>query len=215
MKDIVDILVDLKDKVWNSGRTSELGQLAKEHNLGFSKREKFTAQDYRIKDFKLFKNKKGIRFKGVIHYSDEQKKFNTRIYDYFGFVDGEEKKTTVVELFHPKLNLTKIEIRPKRTIKWAKEIIIREKVLFPELERFNAFYEIISPNPEKVEYELNGYLLDLISTKKGLRIEGEGNYLLLYYRHKLIPLKKIMEEHQFLLELSDYLINPPSPEGFV
>ena len=215
MKDIVEILVDLKDRVWKNDRVEELSQLAQEQNFQFSKREKFAEQDYKIKEFRLFKNKKGIRFKGILSYSDPEKGFNGRIYDYFGFVDGEETKTTVVELFHPEIRLQKFEICPKRTIRWAKEIIIRESPLFKDLERFNAFYEIRTDFPQKAQRDLNEFALDMISNKKNIRLEGDGNYIVAYYRNKQIPVRNIMEEHQFLVDVATLLLDPPSEEGYV
>lgn len=215
MKDLVDLFVDFKDKVWKNGRVEELSQLAKEFDFDFVEREKFTEQDYRIKEFKLFKNKKGIRFKGVLYRKDNKTGIQSRIYDSFAFLDGEEKKTTVIELIHPQLNVSRFEIRPKRTIKWAKEIIAREKTPFKDLARFNAFYEIMSPDIQNIQFEFNEVVLDQISNKKNIRLEGEGRHLIYYYKHKLMPLRSLLEEHQFLFEVASLLIDPPSEEGYV
>lgn len=214
MKELVDLLVDFKDKIFKDGRSAEYSQLAREKGFKFRKRERFADQDYRIKDFILFKNKSGRRLKGLV-FRSETNGTSSRIYDFWSNNDMEESKTTVIELYHPELNISPFEIRPKRMIKWAKEIIAREQKPFGELVSFNSFYEIKSPNILNTSAELNEVFLDLVSTRKKLRVEGTGQYLLVYYKNKQIPVSKMMEEYQFAQELLVLLLNNEPGEDYV
>ena len=214
MKELVDLLVDFKDKIFKDGRSAEYSQLAREKGFKFKKRERFADQDYRIKDFRLFKNKSGQRLKGIVTRS-EPNGITSRIYDFWSNNDMEESKTTVIELYHPELNVSPFEIRPKRMIKWAKEIIAREQKPFRDLVSFNSFYEIKSPNISNTAAELNEAFLDMVSTRKKLRVEGTGSYLLVYYKNKQIAITKMMDEYQFAQELLDLLLINESGEDYV
>ena len=203
-------------RILKDGKSTEFQQLEEEQGFDFVKREKFADQDYNIKEFRLFRKKHARRLKGLISREVEKDKIKHRIYDYWTNNDMEESKTTVIELFHSGLRLSPFEIRPKRTIKWAKEIIGREPRIYEHLESFHSFYEIISENEARTASELNEVFLDLVSTKVKLRVEGEGHYLLVYYQNKQIPIARLMDEYNFALELQELLLSKAvSGEDFV
>ena len=215
MKELVNLLIDFKDRILQDGRSAEFSQLAKEEGFKFQKRQKFSEQSYQIKEFKIFKNKNGRRLKGIIYRELKAGRGTHRIYDFWTNNDMEESKTTIIELFNPKLNVSPFEIRPKRTIKWAKEILTRETKLFSEVESFHNFYEIKTENKTQIAYELNETFLDFISTKKRIRVEGMGEYLLVYRKNKQLPTNTIMAEYDFATHLLDLLLSKDFGEGYV
>ena len=213
MKELANLLIDFKDRILKDGRSSEFKQIAREKGFDFKFREKFADQAYAIKEFKLFKNKHARRLRGIISREADNGKARHRMYDFWTNNDMEESKTTVIELYHQELRLSTFEIRPKRMIKWAKEIIGREQKQYEELASFNSFYEIIAGNPRNVTHQLNETFLDAISTQKKIRVEGDGNYLLVYFKNKQIPIRELMDIYDFALDLQELLLNPNSGSG--
>ena len=203
--DLQDFFEEVIDGIFGNERLGNLKQLAKEKNFLFKKREKFSEQSFKLKGFDIFRGKTTKRFKGIISIEDPDLQARVRIYDYFK--SGASKpKTTIFEFHIPSLNLSKVTIRPKRTTKWVQEILGNSGTLFKELKQFHSTHEIIALNEEATNEELNESFLEMISIKSGLRMEGEGSYVLIYYGNKAINVKDLLNEYEFVLKAMDTLL---------
>ncbi len=209
------VLDDLIDKFWSDGRINELEQVAAENGFKFLKRQRMADQPYEIKDFRLFRGKKAKRFRGVLSRRANEIAVKVRIYDYVYYAESRKRKSTVLELYHPRLDLPRFAVMPKRGIKWIQEMFSSGKPPHPELLGFHSYYEILGDDMEDIRESLTEEFMDLISTKTRIRCEGEGRYLLLYYRDRKIPAKHIMPEYDFLLQAADALTEDIAEEDLV
>ena len=197
------VLDDIIDKFWKDGRVKALEEFASRHDFEFSGRDRLDLQTYQIRDFNLFKGKKAKRLKGILAKSVDT--VDVRIYDYIYYGEGEKRKTTVYEIFDEGLNLPRFLIRPKRIIKWVKEVFSKENWFYPDIPSFHAFYEIDGPYPEDIKTELSEAFVDLVSSATRLRVEGEGPYLLMYYRGRQTPVRDLDTTLDFVLDLWESL----------
>ncbi len=212
---MLDIIDDFLDSFRKDERVAELGQVARENNFKFKKREQFSEQKYRLKAFQLFKGKKAKRIKGILYDEKQSFPLRARMYDYIYYSDSKKKKTTVIEIISSKLDLSRFEIRPKGALKRMTEMFVAGEKIFADSIAFHAEYELLSLQNDDLRFELNEQALDLIASKKGIRIEGEGEYLLMYHKNKQIPAIELMHEYDFMLELMDCLISGYSGEEYV
>ena len=202
------VLDDIIDRFWKHGRIRQFEEYAARHDFAFKDRERMDQQTYEIQEFDVFSGKKAKRLKGIL-----TKRFGDvylRIYDYFYYVDGERQKSTIFEAYDPTLQLPRFLIRPKRSIKWVKEVFVRENWFFPDAAAFHAYYEIDGPDHLAIAEYLTADLVDLVASSQHIRVEGEGAYLLVYQRRKQIQIRSIAEMIDFTLDLVESLGAPSS-----
>ena len=77
---------------------------------------------------------------------------------------------------------------------------------FPEKKEFHSKYEIKTNDSIIFEGQAGSRVLEDIAKKKGLSVEGEADYLLLYYRNQRIPSKEMMLEYDFVLDLIEHIL---------
>lgn len=209
---IEEFFDDLKDKFMKDERILELKQLSKEKNWGFRKQDHFANQSTALKGFKIFKGKKRKRLRGILIKPEESIKGNARIYDYIYYPDSGKKKTTVVEIETSQLNLSKFFIRSKRGFQKFKDLFAKRPIILPQVTHFHANYQIEAIDEPSTSFEFNEAFLDMIALKKGIRVEGEGKYLLVYRKHKQIPANELLEFYDFAMTLAESLIFDKSSE---
>lgn len=212
MKEIFD---DLKNTFWTDERVLEYGQIAQEHQFRFSKRQLFSGQPYKLKNFQLFQGTKGKRLNGILYKKQKELSLQTRIYDYLYYGNSKKKTSTVFEFHSPSLNASKVLIKPKGNLKRMKDFFGGGNTYFKDAKTFNNLYEIQTTNPGNIIYELNEDFLELLAQQKKLWVEGEGNYLLFYYKNKTIPLGQLMEHYDYILALFERLIYSQSNDEYV
>ncbi len=197
------VLDDIIDKFWKDGRVKELEEFASRFDYEFTSKERLELQTYEIKDFHLFKGKKAKRLKGILSRTVDG--IDIRIYDYIYYGEGEKRKTTVFELCDPQLNLPRFIIRPKRSIKWVTEVFQRKHWFYPNQVGFHAYYEIEGPYPKEIVDGISDEFVDLVSTATRVRVEGDANYLLVYFRGKQTAVQHLESTLEFALDLRDSL----------
>jgi len=97
-------------------------------------------------------------------------------------------------------------------LKKFKDLFGRRAKILPQVVPFHSKYQIEAMDEESTDYELNESFLDMISTRKGIRVEGEGNYLLVYRKNKQISANEILLEYEFAIGLVESLIYDKSNE---
>ncbi len=196
---------DLIDSFKKNGRVEEMRQIARANNFRFKDRERFANQDYLLKSFTIFKGKKDKRLKGVMMKEELAFNADLRVYDYWYFGDFKKRKTTVFELKCAEFDFPKFEIRTKGLFNKMSELVLSKDKVFPGATDFHATYEIITDDSEGLETELNLQSLDFILDKKNMLVEGDGDYLLIYFLYKQIPAREIMEEYEDVLDFVDVI----------
>ncbi len=196
------VLDDIIDRFWKDGRTKELEELADQDGFQYVRRERLDVQTYRIKDFRIFRGRKPKRLRGIL-----RKKVGTtdvRIYDYVYYAEAKKRKTTVFELRDRTIDLPQFVIRPKRSIQWVKDIFRKNISFYPEAKAFHAYYEIDTYQRDLTE-SLTPPFIDLVASCIRLSVEGEGPYLLMYYRNKIVKAKDINLQLELALDLVECL----------
>lgn len=212
MQDFID---DIKDSIWTNGRLVELQQVAQENGFKFKRKQKFSVQDYKLKAFHIFKGTQAKKLKGVLSKNLDDSQIKTRTYDYVYFGHGKNKQTTILEFYHSLLNLSKFEISPKGTFNRMKELFVASDKMLERSVNFHNNYQISTKFKDSIKFELNEEFLDLIASKKGLSIEGEGKYVLFYFKNKQIASHFLIEEYESMLRMLDRLVYGKSSEEFV
>ena len=207
------VLDDLIDRFWKDGRIKELEELARTEDYRFSMRDRLDLQTYKIKNFRLFRGRKAKRLRGII--SKQVNSVQVRIYDYVYYAESHKKKTTVFELFDDQLDLSPFIIRPKRGIQWIKEVFHKNTSFYPEALAFHAYYEIDTHDRSDMDGQLTGEFVDQISRMRHISVEGQGSYLLIYFRNIVVPAHEINTKLEFALELLDSLFEVGQENQFL
>lgn len=206
-----EVFDDVIHKFWKSDRVRELSQVAKEASFRFKSRVHFSEQPSILRGFHLFRGSKSRRLIGLMSKEEKDYALKTRIYDYIYYGNAGKKKTTVFEIQQSAIDLPSFSIQPKGAISKVKGLFMAEETLFPVPE-FNAQYRISCTHPASILETLNESFLELLATKKGMRVEGNGSYLLFYTKNKRTPTHKIIAEYNFVLHLWDQLLYGESEE---
>ena len=201
MEEYID---DFIDKFRSDDRILELTNFAAKYNLNFIKRDRFGNQDFHIKGFKIFQGKRGKRLRGIIMDPEPTLPCRGRIYDYHYYSDGGKKKTTIIEIESNQLNLPGFRIRPTPFgLKVRKMFVpVRPAVKHPY---FNQHYIIECDDTQWVRDSITEEHLDLISSREKITVEGNKNFLLVYYRHKRINIDRLIYDYEFALEFFELL----------
>ena len=194
---------DLIDSFKKNGRVEEMRQIARANKFRFKDREKFAQQDYLLKSFSIFKGKKDKRLKGIMMKEELAFNADIRMYDYWYFGDFKKRKTTIFEIKCAEFDFPKFEIRAKGLFNKMSELVLSKDKAFPDATDFHTTYEIVTEDPEALEAELNLQSLNFILDKKDMLVEGDGDYLLVYFLYKQIPAREIMEEYEDVLDFVD------------
>jgi hypothetical protein len=191
---------DLIDSFKKNGRVEEMRQIAHANKFRFKDREKFAQQDYLLKSFTIFNGKKDKRLKGIMMKEELAFNADIRIYDYWYFGDFKKRKTTVFEIKCAEFDFPKFEIRTKGLFNKMSDLVLSKEKAFPNATDFHTAYEIVTEDSEALEIELNLQSLNFILDKKDMLVEGDGDYLLVYFLYKQIPAREIMEEYEDVLD---------------
>ena len=203
---------DLIDSFRKNGRVEEMRQIARANNFRFKNRENFANQDYLLKPFSIFNGKKDKRLKGVMMKEELAFNADLRVYDYWYFGDFKKRKTTVFEIKCAEFDFPKFEIRTKGLLNKMSELVLSKDKAFPNATDFHTTYEIVTEDPEGLEIELNLQSLNFILDKKDMHVEGDGDYLLVYFLYKQIPARDIMEEYEDVLDFVDVVFKNDDAE---
>ncbi|MCP4125353.1 MAG: hypothetical protein GY751_26770 [Bacteroidetes bacterium] len=201
-----ELLDTWKDRIWKDDRLLDLQQIARENNWRFHTEARFPEQPTGLKQFKLFKGKKSKRVRGVVSTKEKDRPFSTRIYDYIYYGETRKRKTTVLEFYHQGIDLHNFKIHPKSKMKQFKEIFVRQDEEFYLQDTFFSKYELVYDRNRSIKLNLNDDILKLICSRKGIRIEGNDHYLLVYYRNKIISAADLKKEYSFAKELFTEII---------
>ncbi|MFK8007753.1 MAG: hypothetical protein AB8H03_15350 [Saprospiraceae bacterium] len=196
---------DLVDRFKKNGRIEEMRQIAHANNFKFKNRDNFANQDYLLKSFSIFNGKKDKRLKGIMMKEELAFNADLRVYDYWYFGDFKKRKTTIFEIKCAEFDFPKFEIRTKGLLNKMSELVLSKDKVFPDATEFHTTYEIVTDTPEELETELNLQSLDFILDKKNMFVEGDGDYLLVYFLYSQIPAREIMEEYEDVLEFVDVI----------
>ena len=203
---------DLKDQLVPNGRVNEMQQVAKEERFNFRRKEKFSDQDYLLKSFQIFKGKKDKRLKGILRKKENEFDAVIRIYDYFYWGDFKTKKTTLFEINCPKLDLPKFHIYPKGIINQVSSFFISKEKPFEEETDFHAKFHIETNNKIELEETIGKKLLSQLLSLSNISMEGEEDYLLLYFYGKQIPSPELMTNYENVVDILDLILNDNSNE---
>ncbi|KAA3640639.1 MAG: hypothetical protein DWQ02_01765 [Bacteroidetes bacterium] len=197
---------DLIDNFRRPERLSEFSQLARQYEFGLKAKEKFVNQPYFLKGFDIFKGKKSKRLKSILHKDEPSFHGRMRIYDYTYYGEFKKRHTTIFEVKSEEFTFEKFEIRPKGALNQIQEFFIDKEKPFPEKKEFHGKYEIKTEDSITFEGQVGSRMLEDISQKKGLHVEGDADYLLVYYKNQKIPSKDVMYEYDFVLDLVEHIL---------
>ena len=203
---------DLKDKIVPNGRIDEMRQVAIENKFNFRSKENFAGQDYLLKSFQIFKGKKDKRFKGILRKKENELDALVRMYDYFYWGDLKTRKTTIVEINCLELDLPKFSIYPKGILNQVSSFFVNKEKAFPEEEDFHAKFNIETEHVEDLEACFGNKMLEQLLQFPNISMEGEGDYLLIYFYGKQIPASELMSHYDMALDLFELALNDNSSE---
>jgi len=203
---------DLIDSFKKNGRVEEMRQIARANSFKFKNRENFASQDYLLKPFSIFNGKKDKRLKGIMMKEELAFNADLRVYDYWYFGDFKKRKTTIFEIKCAEFDFPKFEIRTKSILNKMSELVLSKDKAFPNATEFHATYEILTDDPDALETELNLQSLNFILGKKNMLVEGEGDYLLVYFLYEQIPAREIMEEYDDVLDFVEIVFKEDEGE---
>ncbi|MBK8501938.1 MAG: hypothetical protein IPL46_06875 [Saprospiraceae bacterium] len=207
------VLDDIIDRFWKDGRIKDLEELSSQNAFDFSMSDRLDLQTYKIKNFHLFRGRKAKRIRGIL--SKQIDAVEVRIYDFVYYAESGKKKSTVIELHDAQLDLSPFIIRPKRSIQWVKEVFNKDTSFFPDQPGFHAYYELESPNKPALKNELTADFVELISSATRLSVEGDGPYMLIYHRGKVVQTREIMAMLDFSLDLLESLFEASQKEDLL
>jgi hypothetical protein len=127
------------------------------------------------------------------------------MYDYVYYGESKKRKTTVFELYDNQLDLSPFIIRPKRGIQWLKEVFHKDTTFFPHCSAFHAYYEIDTQNKRTLGMQVTEAFVELISSTSRISVEGDGSYLLVYFRGVVVPANHLAEKLDLALDLLESL----------
>jgi len=203
---------DLKDKLVPNGRVDEMRQVAKEHKFNFRSKENFAGQDYLLKSFQIFKGKQDKRLKGVLRKKENEPDALIRMYDYIYWGDLKTRKTTVFEINCLDLDLPKFSIYPRGILNQVSSFFVSKEKAFPKEEIFHSKFNIETEHVEDLEATFGNKMLEKLLQFPNISMEGEGDYLLIYFYGKQIPAPELMSNYDMALDLFDLTLNDNSSE---
>ena len=153
----------------------------------------------------LVSGRRKKRVRGLLSIP-QQSGTKCRIFDYVYYADFQKKYTTVIEWSHPKLDLKNFRIQPKGKLSQIKEIFVRNDQEVITLDDFYNRYELIYDNSRSIRIDLNRKILHLITPKNNLVVEGNDQYLILYFKGKVISVPEMHEEYIFSKSLFEKII---------
>ncbi|MEM1124762.1 MAG: hypothetical protein AAGJ18_30270 [Bacteroidota bacterium] len=212
MKEIFD---DLKSAIWKDDRLYAMRQIAQTEQFQLKERARFGEQPNGLKGCQLFQGKRGKRLKNILYKIDRNTSLKTRIYDYTYFGDSKNRTSTVIEFYLPQWNFSPALIRPKGNLHKMKSFFGKKPLIFNGLKNFHRKYQIASPDVTHLVYELNEDFLELLANQQQIWVELNGNFILFYTKHKLIPIPSLMDQYEYVLDLLDCLLYGHSNEEFV
>ena len=203
---------DLKDKIVPNGRVNEMQQVAKLHKFNFRRKENFADQDYLLKSFQIFKGKKDKRLKGILRKKESELDAIIRGYDYFYWGDLKTRKTTIFEINCLELDLPKFHISPIGILNQVSSFFTSKEKPFPEEQDFHSKFNIETSNKSEIEETIGQKLLQHLLSIPNISMEGEGDYLLIYFLGKQIPAPDLMSNYENVVDILDLILNDNSSE---
>jgi len=204
MKEQIQVLLDT---IIPSQRKSDLAVFAKKNNFSYQSRAGIEYQDFGIRSFEIIKSRYWNEFRGIITKNLPEIKASIRFYDYLRTNKVGSYVTSVVEVNANELQNSKYYIHPIPKIKKLKSLFID-----PENDFFDN-YEITSVYPDSIIDELGMDALDYINSIKNIYVEGEGNYFLMYHKHKKIKIFDIPNYIEMAIELLELMSSDYSSQS--
>ena len=203
---------DLKDQFVPNSRVNDMQQVAKEERFNFRRKENFADQDYLLKSFQVFKGKKSKRLKGILRKKENELDAVIRMYDYIYWGDFKTKKTTIFEIDCPDLELPKFFIYPKGIINQVSSFFANKEKVFPDKIDFHTKFNIETSSKKELEEAIGKKLIQHLPLFPNISLEGEGDYLLIYFLGKQIPTPELMDNYDNVIDMLDMILNDNSNE---
>jgi len=203
---------DLKDKIVTNGRVEEMRQIANENLFNFRSKENFSNQDYLLKSFQIFKGKNDKRLKGILRKKENELEAVIRVYDYIYWGEIKTRKTTIFEIYGPDLNLPQFYIHPKGILNQVSSFFMEKEIPYSDNSDFHGKFSIETPDSKTFEQAIDLNLLNELIKSPEISIEGEGDYLLVYFSGKQIPAKELIDFYENAIDLLEIIINNNSNE---
>ena len=149
---------------------------------------------------------------GMMDFQPTQFKGSIKFYDYLRTYELETRTQSIVEVYCESLDLGYCRIIPKSALKKMKSIFITDRPDIADASEFFHTFHITDDSED--DSFLKWSVMDMLLDYKGLTVEIDGNYLLLYYKHKEIKVNEILN-HVALAEELVSLICYDDSEDFV
>ncbi len=206
MKEQLQILID---KFIPNERKEAYADFARENGFDFRRRASLSRQEFGLRGFKIIQSKYWNELIGIVTKEIPELNSVIRIYDYQSSTNGGHHTTTIIEIKCNSLDLDKFIIHPKSRIKKLKSLLVD-----PDND-FHEYYSIESTDPEFIIDDIGEANLTLINNYKKLRIEGEGQFILIYMKYKKIKIYELKEYYRFALSFLDNLLTEDPQADFV
>ena len=190
-------------------RKVDFRNLAHQHGFSFKSRASLDEQDFGIRGFKIIKSKYWNEFKGIITKQVPSHGSTIRVYDYVSSDNYGNHTTTIIEIKCTNLDISKFKISPIPKIRKIKTLLIGHE------NEFFTNYKLESDYIDSIYRELGEDTLYLINTMRKISIEGDGSYIVLYYKHKKIKIYDIMKHYNIALDLLDKMLTSDRNYDFV
>lgn len=205
---------DLKDSIFGNERQANLSQFADRMGMTYQKKRGIKDLEFDLLDTKIFK---GNKRKAIRHFCTQKVpsiEGGLQLFDYQYFPDGGKKQTTVIIFESRAFDFPTFILRPKGTLQKLGAFFRRGRVDFIHTPAFNQEFVLMSTARDLIKPYFQKGLLDLLLTLNHLTLEGKGRYLLIYEKHHLQSIDKLLPFYEDALEIAEWMNREP-PSEFV
>jgi len=202
---MIEDIVNFFDGLIRKTRTKDFEQLAKEEHFEFFEDQAFSDLPIAMRDFYIFKKKKGTIKRVLVKTDLDIPETQLRIYDFVNYKD-EIETTTIIEFENPTFKFSPFFIYPRSVFTKMKHLFVSEEMVFKDLADFNSNYKIEASNPSISYQQLKRSALALTNSKKKIYIEADDRYLIFYYKNKPLEIPDVRKDYLFALEFLDRML---------
>lgn len=193
------------DGIIRMPRTNDFKQFGVTEGFTFKDQEPYSTVPLILRDKYIFKKRLGVLKRVLTNDNIEIPNTQLKIYDFINYND-DVTTTTIFQFKNEEFKFNPFIIYPRSVFTKMKNLFVSQEIVFDDLSEFNDKYAINSNSSEHLSFQLNKSSLVTLLDQNKIYLEGEGDFLIFYFKGKALDISTLNKTYNFVIEFVDRLL---------